>query len=122
MDAIWRRVNCLTTGRHITARVYKGVLAVVARIYERKPKARIVIQSLLPTDDDMKNRNLVIPINDLLRTFAANAEGIKYLDLYPSFVDEKGAQRRNLFKDNLHPSVDGYRIWRDRLLEVLHPD
>ena len=103
-----------------TESLYKGVLAVVARIHERKPKSRIVIQSLLPTDDDIKNRNLVIPVNDLLRSFAANAEGTEYLDLYPSFVDDHGAQRRNLFNDSLHPSVEGYRIWRDRLLEVLH--
>lgn len=105
-----------------TESLYKGVLAVVARIHERKPKSRIVIQSLLPTDDDMKNRNLVIPVNDRLRSFAANAEGTEYLDLYPSFVDYHGAQRRNLFNDSLHPSLEGYRVWRDRLLEVLHAD
>ena len=102
-----------------TTSLYKGVLAVVARIHERKPKARIVIQSLLPTDDDLKNRNLVIPVNDLLSSFAANAEGIEYLDLYPSFVDDDGAQRRNLFNDSLHPSRDGYSVWRDRLTEFL---
>jgi lysophospholipase L1-like esterase len=67
----------------------------------------------------MKNRNLVIPVNDLLRSFAANAEGTEYLDLYPSFVDDHGAQRRNLFNDSLHPSRDGYRLWRDRLTEFL---
>lgn len=102
-----------------TASIYKGVLAVVARIHESKPKARIVIESLLPTDDDTKNRDLVLPVNQMLRNYAEQAEGIEYLDLYPSFVDEKGAQRRSLFNDSLHPSRDGYRVWRDRLVEFL---
>lgn len=102
-----------------TASIYKGVLAVVAQIRERKPEARIVIQSLLPTDDDTKNRDLVLPVNDRLRVFAANAKDIDYLDLYPAFVDEHGAQRRNLFNDSLHPSRDGYRVWRDRLITFL---
>ena len=103
-----------------TTSIYKGVLAVVARIHERKPKARIVIQSLLPTDDDTKNHELVLPVNDQLRAYAAKAEGIEYLDLYPAFVDEHGAQRRNLFNDSLHPSRDGYRLWRDKLIAFVH--
>jgi lysophospholipase L1-like esterase len=99
--------------------VYKGVLAVVERIRERKPGARIVIQSLLPTDDDTKNRDLVVPVNRQLRAFADNASGIEFLDLYPAFVDDAGAQRRNLFNDGLHPSRDGYDVWRDRLVGFL---
>jgi len=98
-----------------TASIYRGVLAVIARIQERKPKARIVVQSLLPTDDSAKNRDLVMPVNDMLRTYASNTKGLQYLDLYPSFVDEGGSQRRSLFNDGLHPSRDGYRVWRDRI-------
>ena len=111
--------NSFDSENPATASIYKGVLAVVVRIHERKPKARIVIESLLPTDDEVKNRDLVLPVNDLLRTYAAQAQGIEYLDLYPSFVDEKGAQRRNLFNDSLHPSREGYRVWRDRLVAFL---
>lgn len=103
-----------------TTSIYKGVLAVVARIRERKPNARIVIQSLLPTDDGNKNLNLVLPVNDLLRHYVANTKSIDFLDLYPSFVDESGAQRRSLFNDSLHPSREGYRVWRDRLIAFLH--
>lgn len=100
--------------------LYRGVIAAVARIHERKPKARIVIQSLLPTDDVVKNRDLVLPVNAMLQHYEADAKGIEYLDLYPSFVDENGAQRRNLFNDGLHPSRDGYRVWRDRIIGLLH--
>lgn len=99
-----------------TASIYRGVVAVTERIRERKPKAQIVIQSLLPTDSAEKNRDLVVPVNAMLRTYAA-ANGMAYLDLYPAFTDQHGLQRRELFNDGLHPSRDGYRVWRDRLVE-----
>lgn len=99
--------------------IVKGVEAVVARLRERKPKARIVIQSLLPTEDATKNRDLVQPVNAALRAHAATLPNTAFLDLYPSFVDEAGLQRRVLFNDGLHPSRDGYRVWRDRLVAFL---
>lgn len=105
-----------------TTSIYKGVVAVVARLRERKPKTRIIIQSLLPTDDAAKNRDLIVPVNRLLNAYAASAKGVAYLDLYRSFVDETGGQRRSLFNDSLHPSRDGYRVWRDRLVEFLRAE
>ena len=99
--------------------IHRGVVAVVARIRERKPAARIVIQSLLPTDDEGKNSELVRPVNDRLRSFAGTMDRVDYLDLYPDFVDATGAQRRALFNDALHPSREGYAVWRDRLVGYL---
>lgn len=101
-----------------TASIYRGVVAVTNRIRERKPRSQIVIQSLLPTDSAEKNRDLVVPVNAMLRAYAA-ANGMAYLDLYPAFTDQQGLQRRELFNDGLHPSRDGYRVWRDRLVEFL---
>jgi lysophospholipase L1-like esterase len=101
-----------------SASIYRGVVAVTARIRERKPRSQIVIQSLLPTDSAEKNRDIVIPVNAMLRSYAA-ANGMTYLDLYPAFTDPQGLQRRELFNDGLHPSRDGYRVWRDRLVDFL---
>ena len=98
------------------ASISEGVKAVIARIRERKPDAQIVVQSLLPTDDAAKNRDLVRPVNAALRAFAERSAGMRYLDLYPAFVDARGEQRRDLFNDSLHPSRAGYRVWRDRLV------
>ena len=99
--------------------IERGIIAAVNRIRERKPQARIVIQSLLPTDDAVKNRDVVQPVNRAIRAFAAGAAGVAFLDLYPDFVDGQGRQRAELFNDGLHPSRDGYRRWRDRLVAFL---
>jgi lysophospholipase L1-like esterase len=102
-----------------TDSIIHGVRAVIARIHERKPGAQIVIESLLPTGDDAKNRDLVVPVNAALRSFAESSPGLRFLDLYPAFVDANGAQRHDLFNDALHPSREGYRLWRDRLVAWL---
>lgn len=114
--------NSFNSETPATTSIYRGVIAVVARLRERKPNAQIIIQSLLPTDDPVKNRDLVIPVNTLLSAYASGAKGVRYLDLYRSFVDERGAQRRALFNDALHPGREGYRVWRDRLIEFLDAD
>lgn len=93
--------------------ITKGVEAVITQIHERKPAARIVVQSLLPTDDEAKNRDLIQPVNANLRAFVEQNKGLRFLDLYSLFVDAKGLQKRELFNDSLHPSREGYGVWRD---------
>jgi lysophospholipase L1-like esterase len=99
--------------------IVRGVTATIARIHERKPGAEIVVQSLLPTDDPAKNRDLVVPVNAALRAMAEHGAGLRFLDLYTGFVDAAGLQRRELFNDALHPSRAGYGVWRDRVVAFL---
>ncbi len=102
--------------------VYAGVRSVLAAVHERKPRARIVLQSILPTNDEAKNTATVRPVNARLRALAASvpyAGQVVYLDLYSRFLDSKGMQVGSLFMDGLHPNTAGYRIWADALLPVL---
>ena len=102
--------------------VYEGVRVVLAALHERKPKARIILQTLLPTNDEVKNRDVVRPVNQRLRQLVASppfSGFISLLDLYPAFVDGSGAQVPGYFTDGLHPNVKGYRVWRDRLVPFL---
>ncbi len=107
----------------IVASIVAGVRAVLLATHERKPGSRIVLQSLLPTNDAAKNRDVVVPINQALAMLAADPAMSSYttwLDLYPGFVDSNGRQIGGLFmKDGLHPAEPGYRVWRDRLLPAL---
>jgi lysophospholipase L1-like esterase len=111
--------NSFDVERPAVDSISKGVEAVIMRIHERMPGAQIVVQSLLPTDDDAKNRELVQPVNANLRLFAERDKALHFLDLYSSFVDANGVQRRELFNDSLHPSREGYRIWRDRIVTFM---
>lgn len=104
------------------ASVVAGVRAVVAAVHARKPDARIVLQSLLPTNEPARNTELVIPVNAALAGFATEpgeAGHVRYLDLYPAFIGTDGRQNRAFFMDGVHPNEAGYRAWRDRLVPFL---
>jgi lysophospholipase L1-like esterase len=102
--------------------IYQGVLANLRALHSRKPNARIILQSLLPTNDVAKNKDVVLIVNQRLEVLVKTSEFSKfttYLNLYPSFTDASGVQIAKYFTDGLHPNDSGYQIWRDRLIEFL---
>ena len=102
--------------------VFEGVLAVMRSLHARKPGARIILQSILPTSEPSRDDEVVRPVNLRLAALAKSAEFAGFttwLDLYPAFVDAQGKQDPRLFVDGLHPSEAGYRVWRDRLVPAL---
>ncbi len=102
--------------------VFEGVRAVLVAAHQRQPQARIVLQSILPTSDPAKNREVVQVVNQRLLALARSPEWsafTSWLDLTPGFVDAQGQQVAALYTDGLHPNQAGYRIWRDRLLPFL---
>lgn len=102
--------------------VLDGIRAVTAAVHARKPGALIVLQSLLPTNEPGRNAQVVVPVNAALAAFAvedAQAGHVRFLDLYPVFLDDSGGQNRAFFMDAVHPNESGYRAWRDRLVPFL---
>ena len=102
--------------------VFEGVRAVMRSLHARKPGARLLLQSLLPTSEPSRDDTVVKPVNARLAALASSPEFAAFttwLDLYPSFVDAQGRQDGKLFLDGLHPSEAGYRVWRDRLVPAL---
>jgi lysophospholipase L1-like esterase len=90
------------------------------------PKAKIVVQSILPHSAEKatwegRDRLLAIPntriqeLNDRLKAIA-EAEGAIYLDLYPLFADANGNLKTELSTDGLHLSPQGYLVWRNAML------
>jgi lysophospholipase L1-like esterase len=101
--------------------VFEGASAVIRALEERKPRARMILQSLLPLPEADKNRDIVRPVNSRLEALARSRPQncILYLDLYAAFVDAKGDQIGSYFNDGIHPNEAGYRLWRDRLVAFL---
>lgn len=102
--------------------VFAGIEAVISAVHERKPKARVILQSLLPTMEDSKNREVVVPVNRRLLELSSSrpySDYVVYLDLYAAFVDSRGQQLGQYFNDGLHPNESGYRVWRDQLVPFL---
>ena len=103
--------------------VFAGIASVLDAVHARKPKARIILQSLLPTNDAARNRDVVVPVNARIKDLAARQPHAGYtvfLDLYPLFTDSAGKQNAAFFvTDGVHPNDAGYRAWSGRLLPFL---
>lgn len=103
--------------------VVAGITQVLEAVHARKPKARIVLQSLLPTNDPPRNRDVVVAVNARIEALAKRrpyADYTVFLDLYPLFTDSAGSQNAAFFvTDGVHPNDAGYRAWSGRLLPFL---
>ena len=102
--------------------VFEGIQAVVKAVHERKPDATVILQSLLPTGEKSKNRDVVLPVNKRLARLASSEPFSRYIiffDTHAVFVDSSGRQLTQYFNDGLHPNEAGYRVWRERLVPFL---
>lgn len=107
------------------ASILAGVKALVASVHARQPKTRIILQSLMPTQEVARTKDIVIPVNRELKAFAEQSPQkayITFVDLYPHFLTAEGRQDSALFYDGLHPSEAGYAVWRDVLVAAITAD
>ncbi len=97
-----------------------GQLAVIRRLRSLRPDATLVVNSLLPTNNKVHDRDRVEPINRRLAAEVARlGPDVVWLDLYPAFLRADGAGDPTLFKDGVHPNAAGYARWSAVLLPKL---
>lgn len=83
---------------------------------------RVVLSSVLPVNDRVKNKEGVLmmqtknrpneritAMNDWLKKYAAQSDSI-YLDYYSATVETDGTLKNGISYDGLHPNADGYKI------------
>lgn len=88
----------------------------------RANKIRVVLSSVLPVNDRVKNKTgglliqtksrpneKITAINDWLKKYAAQHDLI-YLDYYAALADKEGTLRDGTNYDGLHPNAAGYKI------------
>lgn len=85
-------------------------------------KIKVVISSVLPVSDTVKNESgelinntnarplsKIVAMNKWLKSYAAK-EGFTYLDYYGAMADKKGFVKDGTTYDGLHPNKNGYAI------------
>ncbi|GBE04534.1 GDSL-like Lipase/Acylhydrolase [bacterium BMS3Abin10] len=85
------------------------------------PKARIFINSLLPTLLDFIPDKSIRSINSSLKKLVEEHNRVEFLDIYSLFIDEQGrAFRHYLLDDGIHLSNKGYAVWSEELEKVIN--
>ncbi|MFL5729163.1 MAG: GDSL-type esterase/lipase family protein [Cytophagaceae bacterium] len=98
-----------------------NIRKIIQRIQKESPDTKIFLQSLLPVNpaypgfpqhyDKMEH---VMNTNSLLRSMAETCS-IRFVNLFPVFLDSKGLLDAQYTTDGLHLNPKGYRLWADYL-------
>lgn len=91
----------------------------VSRIKSELTQTEIYIQSVLPSNNQMKNgvstsNEEVVSLNKRLEEYAS-VEGITYIDIHPKLVDENKQLAEKYTVDGLHLTPEGYSVWIDTI-------
>ena len=95
-----------------------NVRKIVQRIKAESPRTKIIVQSILPTNDcyglftgHTKRWRDVALVNDMLKTMTEE-EDVTYLDLYSLMANEEGKMSAEYSNDGLHLNGEGYKVWK----------
>lgn len=98
--------------------VFAGIQAVVARLRQQYPQARILLNAVLPEGaPDSDERRRIISLNQRVKTLG-DGKYVHYHDYGHVFMGEGGVLSRELQPDLLHFSEKGYQL----LAEAIRPD
>lgn len=95
----------------------------IDRVQIESPKTRLVMQSILPTNDQFKPFKNHYGKDDHIRAVNAGLRqlctdrGIGFVDLYTPFLDEAGRLNKQYTNDGLHLNGAGYLLWKKILIE-----
>lgn len=104
---------------HTPEQVSEGIQEIIKHLKRTEPQAKIILCSVLPTDQHERNLLKVVPINSILKGFD-NEPRVNWLNLFSSFTNKDGSQRKELFRDGVHLNTNGYRLWHDLLVPELN--
>jgi lysophospholipase L1-like esterase len=89
-------------------------------IQKKSPKTKIFVQSVLPVNEDIRQRldqssnDGVMRLNAGLKKLCTQY-GINFIDLFPLFTNEKNMLKEEFTLDGLHPNGKGYLVWKSAI-------
>lgn len=100
--------------------VAAGIRAILDRVREQAPQAKIVLMGITPRNDGGKTAVMptIDKINARIEKFA-DGESVVYLNINDKLADADGKLRPGVTEDGLHLSIEGYQVWADALEPLL---
>lgn len=95
---------------------YNKIIQKLSNVY---PKARIVVNSILPTLVAFIDNNSIKSSNKTIKTLA-DENSTEFIDAYALFIDKSGNPVKEYFSpDGVHLSNKGYEIWSGAIEKVI---
>ncbi len=93
--------------------IAEGIAFLVEQIKVRQPEAHITVVGVLPRRD--MTWESIQDLNGQIER-AVRPTGVTYRDLGRVFLDENNVPRKELYKDTVHLSIEGYDIYTEALM------
>lgn len=112
--------NDISVGKS-AERVADDYAALVKRIREKLPEARIVCLSIKPSPSRAKHLATQQDANRRLSSLVAQDKRSTFVDIGTCLLDEQGVPREGYFqRDRLHLNFLGYHQWNEVLRPILY--
>ena len=93
---------------------------ILERIKTESPDAKLYIQSVLPVTDPIQLKNdTIVVLNQKLKNIS-DEKSLTYINLFDSFIDEKGFLKKDFTNDGLHLTRKAYLIWKSLIDEFVN--
>ena len=109
----------MNAAKHTGEETGAGVLAVIERLLEREPQARILVCGPFPAGRAGEARRAAIDRTHELISALSHEDRATYLDLRGLFLDEKGEPNERMSGDALHINERGREAWLEALVPLL---
>ena len=97
-----------------------GIGKIIEIINKNSSSSKIILVSILPrgsgNDDEHTKRNNAV--NEIIKNYDGCSR-IQYLNLAQYYINNNGKLKSELFTDGLHLSPAGYKIWKEKLMEII---
>ncbi|GEM_PF-910004 len=94
-----------------------NISQIIDQIHLSYKSAKIVVQSILPTNTSYILPARIRQVNHYLQKIALE-KGVNYLNLYDIFRNQNGEIKPELTTDGLHLSYKGYALWQSFFKQI----
>jgi lysophospholipase L1-like esterase len=105
------------TGSNRPAEIAMGVAAIVFEMRKDFPDAKILLLGVFPRTG-ANYRSQIAAINTIISCLY-DGQHVFYMDIGDKFLASDGSIPREIMRDGLHPTAQGYDIWAKAVKETL---
>ena len=115
-------INDIFSG-HSQDAILDNIQHIIWKFQDTCPQTKVYVQSILP----IRNENLLIDdsgnvtiyqMNNRLKSLCKESN-VKFIDLYPDFLDNNGQLDRKYTFDGAHLTEEGYGLWAEVVIPYI---
>ena len=117
---IYYEIHGQDTGKKPILLLHHGI-GCVNTWKEIYPDMEVLVLGVLPRrrNLDHPHRKQINELNSYLPELLKDMKGVKFLDIGPVFLDEKGFLPKEMMPDTTHPSEKGHEVWAEAISSEL---